>query len=150
MHGSESFLENEIHNFLWDFETKTDYLISARLPYLVKSKNKGGGERTCRIVDFAVLADHRMKIKKNWKRDKYWDLAGELKLWNMKVTVIPIVVGALGTISKGLVKGLEDLKIRGQVENIQTRALLWFTRILSGVLVAWGDLLSPVKNYRLK
>ena len=29
-------------------------------------------------------------------------------LWNKKVTVIPIVIGALGTISKGLVKGLED------------------------------------------
>ena len=35
----------------------------------------------------------------------------------MKVTVISIVVGALGTIPKGLVKGLEDLEIRGQVET---------------------------------
>ena len=41
----------------------------------------------------------------------------------MKVTVIPIIVGALGTIPKGLVKGLEDLEIRGQVETIQTTAL---------------------------
>ena len=29
----------------------------------------------------------------------------------MMVTVIPIVTGALGTISKGLVKGLKDLEI---------------------------------------
>ena len=34
----------------------------------------------------------------------------------MKVTVIPIVVGALGTIPKRLVKGLEDLEIRGRVK----------------------------------
>ena len=32
----------------------------------------------------------------------------------MKVTVIPIVVGALGTIPNGLVKGLKDLEIKEQ------------------------------------
>ena len=32
---------------------------------------------------------------------------------NMKVTIIPIVIGAFGTVSKGLVQGLKDLKIRG-------------------------------------
>ena len=42
-------------------------------------------------------------------KDKYQDLARELKkLWNLKVTVIPIVIGAVGTATKGLVKGLED------------------------------------------
>ena len=48
----------------------------------------------------------------------------------MKVTVIPFVVGALGTIPKGLLKELEVLEIRGQVENIQTTALLRLARIL--------------------
>ena len=43
---------------------------------------------------------------------KYLDLARELKkLWNMKVMIVPIVIGALGTITKGLLKGLEDLKL---------------------------------------
>ncbi len=42
------------------------------------------------------------------KKDKYLDLARELKkLWNMKVTIVPIVIGALGTITKGLLKGPE-------------------------------------------
>ena len=36
----------------------------------------------------------------------------------MKVTVIPIVIGTLGTMLKGLVKGLEDLVIRGQMKTI--------------------------------
>ena len=36
----------------------------------------------------------------------------------MKVTVVPIVVGALGTIPKTLVKALEDLEIRPQVDTI--------------------------------
>ena len=36
-------------------------------------------KKTCRIVDFAILADQRMKIKENKKKDKYLDLARELK-----------------------------------------------------------------------
>ena len=71
-------------------------------------------------MDFAVPADHRVKLKENEKKDKYLDLAWELKkLWNMKMTFIPVVIGALGTVTEGLVKGLEDLEIRGRVETIQ-------------------------------
>ena len=36
----------------------------------------------------------------------------------MKIMVIPIVFGSLGTILKGVIKRLEDLEIREQVETI--------------------------------
>ena len=42
----------------------------------------------------------------------------------MLVTIIPIVIGAFGTVSKGLLKGLEDLEVGGQMETIQTIILL--------------------------
>ena len=42
----------------------------------------------------------------------------------MKVVVIPIVIGALGTTPKGFVKGLEELENKGRVKTIQTTALL--------------------------
>ena len=52
-------------------------------------------KRTDKIVDFAVPADHRIKLKECEKKDKYLDLARELKkLWNMQVTIIPIIIGA--------------------------------------------------------
>ena len=58
-------------------------------------------KRTCKIVDFAVSADHRIKLKECEKKDKYLDLAKELKkLWNMQVTIILIVIGAFGTVTK--------------------------------------------------
>ena len=60
----------------------------------------------------------------------------------MKVTIVPIVIGALGTITKALLKGLEDLEIGGRVETIQTTALLRRARILRWVLETCGDLLS--------
>ena len=75
-------------------------------PYINQKKKK----KICKIVDFASPADHRIKLKECEKRDKYLDLARELKkLWNMKVTIIPIVIGVFGTVTKGLLKGLEDL-----------------------------------------
>ena len=61
-------------------------------------------KRTCRIVNFAVPADHRVKLEESEKRKKYVDLARELNdLWRMKVSVIPVVIGALGTVTKRLV-----------------------------------------------
>ena len=60
----------------------------------------------------------------------------------MKVTIVPIVIGAFGTISKGLLKYLEDLEVGGRVETIQMTALLKTARILTRVLETWGDLLS--------
>ena len=97
--------------------------------------------RIFKIVDFAVLADHRINLKEWEKKDKYLDLARELKkLWNMKMTIVPIVI--LGTITKGLLKGLEDFEAGGWVETIQTTALLKTARILRRVLKTWRDLLS--------
>ena len=60
----------------------------------------------------------------------------------MKVTIVPIVIVPLGTIIKGLLKGLVDLEVGGRVEAIQTTALLRTARILRRVLETWGDLLS--------
>ena len=58
--------------------------------------------KICKIVDFAVPADHRIKLKECEKRDKYLDLARELKnLWHIKVTIILIMIGAFGTVTKG-------------------------------------------------
>ena len=78
-------------------------------------------KRTCCLVDFVFSADHRVKTQESETIDKFLDLLRELKwLWNMKVTMIPVVVGALGTVSKGLERGLEELEIRGRIETIQT------------------------------
>ena len=52
----------------------------------------------------------------------------------MKVTIIPIVIGAFSTVTKGLLKRLEDLEVGGRVETIQIIALLRTARILRRVL----------------
>ena len=48
--------------------------------------------------------------------------------------IIPVVIAMLSTVTKGLIKGLADLEIRGQVETTQTTTLLRTARILRRVL----------------
>ena len=60
----------------------------------------------------------------------------------MQVTIIPIVIDAVGTVAKGLLKGLEDLEVGGRMETIQRTALLKTARILRRILETWGDMLS--------
>ena len=99
MHNPALVLKNNTHKHQWDFDIPTDHLISARRPDLIIINKK---KRTCKIVDFAIPADHRMKLKEYEKKDKYLDLARELKkIWNMQMTIIPIVIGAFGTVTKG-------------------------------------------------
>ena len=68
--------ENNTHKLLWDFEIDTDNLISARGPDLIIINKK---KRTCKIVDLAVPADYRIKLKDCEKKDKYPYFARELK-----------------------------------------------------------------------
>ena len=126
--------ENAAHELLWEFDIHTDHLISDGKPDLIIS-NKKKKKRTCKIVDFAVPANHRIKLKECEKKATYIYLARELKkTWNMQVTNIPIVNGAFGTVTKGLLKGLEQLEVGGRVETIQRTSLLRTARILGIVL----------------
>ena len=98
MHNPAYVLENDTHKILWDFDIQTNHIVSARRPGLIIINKE---KRICKIVDFAVLANHRIKLKEYEKKDKYLDLAWELKkkLWNMKVTIISIVIGVFGTVT---------------------------------------------------
>ena len=69
-------------------------------------------------------------MKQSKKVNKYLDLAREQKkLWNMRVMVIPIVIGTL-RVPKGLDRRLEELKISGRFETVWTTMLLRLARIL--------------------
>ena len=95
MHNQAPVLENDTHKLLWDFDVHSDHLISSRRPDLLIINKK---KRICKIIDNAVPADLRIKLKECEMKDKYLDLARELKkLWNMKVT---IVISTFGTVTK--------------------------------------------------
>ena len=81
MHNPSYVVENDTQKPLWDFDIHTDHLISARRPDLLIISKK---MIISKIVSFGVPVDLRIKLKENEKKDKYLDLARELKsLWNI-------------------------------------------------------------------
>ena len=64
MHNPAPVLENDTHKYLWDFDIHTHNLISARRPDLIIINKK---KRTCKIVNFAVPADHWKKTEIMWQ-----------------------------------------------------------------------------------
>ena len=81
-----------------------------------------------------VPCDKNVSIKEMEKKSKYKDLEIEIqRMWKMKTVVIPIVIGALGTIRKGM----EDIKnVSGNmdIQTVQKTCLLGTARILRKVL----------------
>ena len=55
MHNPAPVLENDSHKLLWDFNIQTDHLIQVRRPDLIIINKR---KRICKMVDFAVPADH--------------------------------------------------------------------------------------------
>ena len=97
MHNPAHVLENDTRELLWDFDIQTDHLIPARRPDLIIINNKKKNLQNCGLY----RSGSPQNKTESEKTDKYLDLARELKkLWNMKVTIVPIVIGALGTITK--------------------------------------------------
>ena len=86
-------------------------------------------------MDFPVPADHKVKLKESEKKkDKYQDLVRELK----KVPMIQIVIGALGTATKGLIDtrtgGLENQRMSGDHPNYSIIEIVQNTEKSSGNL----------------
>ena len=117
---------------LWDFSIQTDHVIEARRPDLVVVDKK---ERSCKIIDFAVPGDSRIEEKKKDKIEKYQDLGKELqKIWNVKVKIIPLVLGSLGAIPKQFGNRLKQIGIIVGTAEVQNTVLLGRARILRTVL----------------
>ena len=132
-HNPEGTAENEDVKLLWDINIQCDNVIEARRPDIVVIDKK---EKSCIIVDIAVPADGRVHEKEREKVEKYQDLRREIgRLWQLrKVQVVPVVVGALGSVTKEFDKWIEKLGVPGDVATLQKTALLGTARILRMVL----------------
>ena len=92
-------------------------------------------ERSCKRIDFAVPGDSRIEKKEKDKIEKHQVLGKELqKKWDVKVNIIPLVVGSLGGIPKQFGNRLKQIGITIGITQVQKRVLLGTTRILRKVL----------------
>ena len=88
-------------------------------------------DRSCKIIDFAVPGDSRIEEKEKDKIEKYQDLGRELqKIQNVKVKIIPLVVGSLGPIPREFGNRLKQISITVRTAQAQKTVLLGMARNL--------------------
>ena len=86
------------NTILWDYSIITDKKILANRPDVVIHDRKS---KTCMLIDASVPDDKNIALKEAEKISKYKDLEIEInRMWNVKIKVVPVVVGALGTLRK--------------------------------------------------
>ena len=126
----EGAVENEEVNMLQDTNAQCDNVMEARKLDIILIDKK---ERKGIIIDIAVPNDVRVEEKEREKIEKYQDLKREIgRLWKLKmVEVVPVVIGALGSVTKEFDGWIEKLGITNNVGVIRKTALLGNARLLS-------------------
>ena len=82
-----------------------------------------------------VPSDRNIALKEIELKSKYKDLELEIqRMWHMKIVVIPMVVGALGTVKKEMEENIKKVSERATVIEIQKICMLGSARILRKAL----------------
>ena len=131
-HHPEAVMENEDVKILWDFMVQCDREIVHRKPDIVVVNKK---TNECQIIDVACPSDINLVGKKNEKLRNYKELRLEIaRLWNKKTTIIPIIIGALGSVPDDLYEKLDSIGIKYNTTVLQKSVLLGTAHILRQVL----------------
>ncbi|XP_037772664.1 uncharacterized protein LOC119568276 [Penaeus monodon] len=94
---------------------------------IIKDKKK----KNCIIIDVAVPSKRNTSVKISEKLSKYKDLEIEIsRTWGMKTETIPVVIGALGLMKRGIVKFTNRIPGNISIYEIQKTALLGTAHIL--------------------
>ena len=131
-HEPERVVENDQATILWDSPINTDRQIACNKPDIViKEKNTD----KCLIIDIAVPNDHNIQKKATEKMSKYVDLQIECqRMWNKKVEVVPVIIGATGVVERNIKKYLNKIPGKHNIYNLQRSAVLGTAHILRKVL----------------
>ena len=99
---------------------------------IIRDNEKG----TCMLIDVAISGDRNVIKKEAEKILKYKDLTIEIqRMWNVKTKVIPVIIGATGTISKTFRKYVSNIPGNHKVKELQKTAILGTAHILRKVLM---------------
>ena len=84
---------------MWNQQVRTDRTIPNNKPNIIIRDNE---KRTCILIDVAISGDSNEIKKEAEEILKYKDITIEIQrsVWNVKTKVIPVIIGATGTISK--------------------------------------------------
>ena len=130
--GPDTVVCNDQVTLIWDMEVHTDKEIKANKPDIIIKDHINS---TCQLIDMIIPSDRNVSVKEIEKFSKYKDLEIEIgKMWKMKVTTIPVVIGALGALKKGMKSKIDKIPGKIYLEELQKITLLGTAHILRKIL----------------
>ena len=116
-----------MENDSWNVTIQTDQVIEAiRSNMVIKNMTKN----ECKTFDVVCPFDNRIENREKDKMKGYNNLKRDLKkIWDMSLKIVSVVVGALGTTTKKLRKGLSDIGIEARIVELQKTTILYSVRI---------------------
>ena len=112
---------------------QTDRTIPNNKPDIIIRDNE---KATCTLIDVAIWEDRNVIKKEAEKILKYKDITIEIqRMWNVKTNVIPIIIGATGTISKSLRIYMRNIPGKLEIKELQKTVILGTAHILRKVLM---------------
>jgi hypothetical protein len=117
---------------LWNQQVKTDRTIPSNKPDIIIRDNEKG---TRMLLDVAISGDRNVIKKEAEKILKYKNLRIEIeRMWKVKTRVIPVIIGATGTITISFRKYIRNIPENHEVKELQKTAILGTAHILRKVL----------------
>jgi len=112
--------------------SNTHRQITANRPGII-IKNKR--EKACTLIYVAIPADRNVVQKEAEKKLKYKSLCIEIKrMWNLKCTIIPVIIGATGIVTRSLGKYLETVPGKHSIDSLKKTAILGTSHMIREVL----------------
>jgi hypothetical protein len=116
----------------WNQQVQTDRTIPNNKPDIIICDNE---KLTRMLIDVAISRDRNVIKKEAEKILKYKNLTIKTqRMWNVKTKVIPVIIGATGTIAKSFRKHVSNIPGNHKVKELQKTAILGTAHIIRKVL----------------
>jgi len=117
---------------LWNQAVHTDREVTANRSDIIIKNNK---EKICTLIDVAIPADRNVAQKEAEKKLKYKSLCIEIqRMWNLKCTIVPVIIGAIGIVTRSSRKNFETVPGKHSIDSLQKTAILGTSHIIRKVL----------------
>jgi hypothetical protein len=131
-HIHKPVCQHEDITVLWNHGVQTDREVLANRPDIIIKNKK---DNICLPIDVGIPSERNVIQKESEKELKYNNLSIEIqRMWNMKCFVIPVIIGATGTVTRGLKKYLETIPEKHSVDSLQKKSCIGKSHIIRKVL----------------
>jgi hypothetical protein len=110
---------------------KSKIIIIIIIIIIIKNKK----EKTCTLIRCGNTCRQKCRAKGSGKEVKIQELSIEIqRMWNLKCTIIPVIIGANGIVTKSLRENMEAIAGKHSINSLQKTAILGTSHIIRKVL----------------